>query len=71
MSVSISLRVMTVKKTISYADTVVRDVLILRIAEQNIQMVGNVDQDMSLENVIKYIEVKEADKRSVSRLQQH
>ena len=60
-------------KTISYADSVVRDVVILGIAHQDIQLElpGNVDQDMSLENVIKYIEVKEAGKRSASRLQQH
>ena len=50
-----------------------RDVLILGIADQDIQLelLGNVDQDMSLENVIKYIEVKEAGKRSASLLQQH
>ena len=61
------------EKTISYADTVVRDMLTLGIADQDIQLelLGNVDQDMSLENVIKYIEVKEAGKRSTSLLQQY
>ena len=58
------------EKTISYADTVVRDVLILGIADQDIQLelLGNVYQDMSLKNVIKYIEVKEAGKTSASLL---
>ena len=61
------------EKSISYSDTVVRDVLILGIADQDIQLelLGNADQNMSLENVIKYIETKEAGKRSASRLLQH
>ena len=37
----------------------------------SLELLGNVDQDMSLENVIKYIEVKDAGKRSASLLQQH
>ena len=62
---------MIVIKTNSYADTVVRNVLILGIADQDIQLelFGNADQDMNLENVNKYIEAKEAGKRSASRLQ--
>lgn len=56
---------------VSYTDQIICDVLTRSIVDQDIQLdlLGEKDQDMSLETVINYIEAKEAGKRSAGRLQ--
>ena len=55
---------------VSYTDQIICDVLTRGIADQDIQLdlLGEQDQDMSLETVISYIEAKEAGKRSAGKL---
>ena len=56
---------------VNYMDQILRDVLILGIADQDIRLnvLQDKNQDMSLEEAFQFIEAKEAGKRSASRLQ--
>ena len=58
------------QKDTFYTDTMIRDVLIRGIADQDIKLdlLGERNQDMTLEEVIQYVESKEAGKRSAARL---
>ena len=55
---------------IDYTDAILRDVLARGIADQEIQLdlLGDQNQDMSLEDMLKFVEAKESGKRSASRL---
>ena len=55
---------------VSYKEEALRDVLARGIADPEIQLdlLGDPNQDMTLEQMFKFIEVKEAGKRSASRL---
>lgn len=55
---------------INYTDAILRDVLSRGIADQEIQLdvLGDQNQDMTLEEVLKFVETKESGKRSASRL---
>ena len=55
---------------VNYTESVLRDVLTKGIADPEIQLdlLGSNNQDMSLEEVFKFVETKEARKRSASRL---
>ena len=55
---------------INYTDTIIRDVLARGIADADIQLdlLGDENQDMTLEDVTQFIEAKESGKRSASRL---
>ena len=55
---------------INYTDAILRDVLSRGIADQEIQLdvLGDQNQDMTLEEVLKFVEAKESGKRSASRL---
>ena len=59
-------------RSISYMEEMTRDVLIRGLADSDIQMdlLGDKNQDMTLEEVLKFVEAKEAGKRSASRLQE-
>ena len=54
---------------VNYIDPMVRDVLARGICDNDIQLdlLGNSNQDMSLEEVTRLVEVKDARKRSSSR----
>ena len=56
--------------TVNYTEGILRDVLSRGLADSEIQMdlLGNKNQDMTLEEVLKFVEAKEAGKRSASRL---
>ncbi|CAE1306768.1 unnamed protein product [Acanthosepion pharaonis] len=58
------------KYNVNYTDAIVRDVLSRGIADPDIQLdlLGDKNQDMSLEKIFQFIEAKEAGKRSASRL---
>lgn len=55
---------------VNYTDTIIRDVLTRGVADPDIQLdlLGDKNQDMSLEDVVTLIEAKESGKRSASRL---
>ncbi|XP_063956770.1 uncharacterized protein LOC135154494 [Lytechinus pictus] len=55
---------------VNYTDAIMRDVLTREIADSEIQLdlLGNKNQDMGLEEVFQFIEAKEAGKRSASSL---
>ena len=55
---------------VNYTDTILRDVLCRGLDDSEIQMdlLGNKNQDMTLEQVLRFVEAKEAGKRSASRL---
>ncbi len=55
---------------VSYINHILRDVLTRGIADPKIQLdlLGNNNQDMTLEEVFQFIEAKEAGKRSASKL---
>lgn len=55
---------------VNYTDTIVRDVLARGICDPEIQLdlLGDKNQDMSLEEVSQFVEAKESGKRSASRL---
>ncbi|XP_062586740.1 uncharacterized protein LOC134248350 [Saccostrea cucullata] len=55
---------------VNYTDTIVRDVLARGIADPDIQLdlLGDKNQNMTLEEVTQFMEAKEAGKRSASRL---
>lgn len=55
---------------VCYTDTMIRDVLSRGLADQDIQLdlLGNSNQDMNLEQVVAFVEAKETGKRSASRL---
>ena len=55
---------------VDYTDAMVKDVLCRGLADGNLQMdlQGEKNQDMILEQVLKFVEAKEAGKRSASRL---
>lgn len=55
---------------VNYTDTIVRDVLARGIADPDIQLdlLGDKNQNMTLEEVTQFVEAKEAGKRSASRL---
>ncbi len=55
---------------VDYTESIVRDVLCRGLEDSEIQMdlLGDKNQDMSLEDTLKFIEAKEAGKRSASRL---
>lgn len=58
------------KYNMNYTDAIVRDILSRGIGDPDIQLdvLGDKNQDMSLEEVFQFIEAKEAGKRSASRL---
>ena len=55
---------------VNYTEQILRDVLTRGIADPEIQLdlLGNPDQDMGLEDVFKFVEAKEAGKRSANKL---
>lgn len=55
---------------VNYTDTIVRDVLARGIAHPDIQLdlLGDKNKNMTLEEVTQFVEAKEAEKRSASRL---
>ena len=57
---------------VSYTENILRDVLTRGLADSEIQLdlLGERNQDMSLEEVFQFIEAKEAGKRSAGRLSQ-
>ncbi|XP_053372940.1 uncharacterized protein LOC128546448 [Mercenaria mercenaria] len=57
-------------RDVNYTDAILRDVLTKGLADPEIQLdlLGDSNQDMSLEDVFKFVEAKEAGKRSASRL---
>lgn len=56
--------------SVNYTDAILRDTLTRGIEDPEIQLelLGNPDQDMTLEQVFKFVEAKESGKRSASRL---
>ena len=60
----------TCQTDVCYTDTMIRDVLSRGLADQDIQLdlLGNANQDMNLEQVVAFVEAKETGKRSASRL---
>ena len=56
--------------SVDYTEAMVKDVLCRGLADGEIQMdlLGEKNQDMTLEQVLKFVEAKEAGKRSASRL---
>ena len=56
--------------SVDYTETMLRDVLCRGLEDSEIQMdlLGDKNQDMTLEEVLKFVEAKEAGKRSASRL---
>ena len=58
-------------EAVNYTDDMVRDALIRGLSDSDIQqdVLGHNDQDMTLEDTIKFIEAKEAGKRSQATLQ--
>ena len=54
----------------SYMEAILRDILCRGLVDTDIQtdLLGDPNQDMSLEQALKYVEAKEAGKRSASRL---
>ena len=58
------------KSNINYTDHVIKDVITRGISDHDIQLdlLGEQNQDMTLDEVVKYIEAKEAGKRSATRL---
>ena len=57
-------------KPVNYSDHILRDVLSRGIADSEIQLslLGDPNPDMTLEEVFKFVDTKEAGKRSASRL---
>ena len=55
---------------VPYTNNILRDVLIKGLADHEIQLdlLGDTNQDMSLEEVFRFVEAKEAGKRSAGRL---
>ena len=55
---------------VPYTDNILRDVLIKGLADHEIQLdlLGDTNQDMSLEEVFQFVKAKEAGKRSARRL---
>ena len=55
---------------VDYTDTILRDVLIRGLSDQEIQLelLGNSNQNMSLEEVFQFVDIKESGKRSASLL---
>ena len=62
----------TCNVAVNYTENVLRDVLTRGLADSEIQLdlLGDRNQDMSLEEVFQFIEAKEAGKRSAGRLSQ-
>ena len=58
---------------VDYTQQILRDVLSRGIADPDIQLelLGHTNQNMSLEEVLQFVEAKEAGKRSASRLHDH
>ena len=58
---------------VDYSDEIVRDCLIRNIADEDIKLevLGQVNQDISLDETIQLIEAKESGKRSAHRIQSH
>ena len=56
--------------TISYSDQMIRDTLIIGLADDDIRLevLGQADQEKSLDETIRYIEAKESGKRSAGRI---
>ena len=56
--------------TISYSDQMIRDTLIIGLADDDIRLevLGQADQEKSLDDTIRYIEAKESGKRSAGRI---
>ena len=57
---------------VNYSDNILRDILIKGLADNEIQLdlLGDKNQDMSLEEVFQFVEAKKAGKRSPGRLLQ-
>ena len=55
---------------VNYTDAILRDMLTKEIADPEIQLdlMGDKNQDMTLEEVFKFVEAKESGKRSASKL---
>ena len=60
------------QNVVSYTDEILRDVLVRGLADTEIQLglLGDKNQDMTLEEMYKYVESKESGKRSVDKLVQ-
>ena len=61
------------QETVNYTEEILRDVLTRGVADPDIQLdlLGDKNQNMTLEEVFQFIEAKEAGKRSASRLLDH
>ena len=57
-------------KDINYTDEILRDVVTRGIVDTDVQLdlLGDCNQNMTLEEVLRFVEAKEAGKRSASRL---
>ena len=57
-------------RSISYSDQMIRDTLIIGLADDDIplDLLGQYEQEMSLDHTIKFIEAKESGKRPPGRL---
>ena len=57
-------------RDVHYTEAILRDVLCRGLADNEIQMdlLGDSNQDMTLEQVLRFVEAKEAGKRSAARL---
>ena len=60
----------TCGQSVNYTDAILRDTLIRGMADPDIQLdlLSHKDQNMSLEDILQFVEAKEAGKRSASRL---
>ena len=60
----------TCNATVDYSDTMIRDVLIRGLNDEEIRLdvLGESRQDMSLEDALRFVEAKESGKRSAGRL---
>ena len=57
-------------RSISYSEQMIRDSLIIGLADDDIRLdiLGQIDQEMTLDKVISFVEAKESGKRSAGRL---
>ena len=59
-------------ENVNYTDAILRDILTRGIADHEIQLdlLGDANQNMTLEETFKFVEAKEAGKRSANKLLQ-
>ena len=57
-------------KNVSYTESAVKDVVIIGLADQDIQLevFGHINQDMSLSEILQYVKSKESGKRSAMQI---